>query len=158
MLKSPPQTPDEDPQAAPPNPVAGAVNEFVARALQRPMPASLRPDNQVIYRDPPADIANVFGGRWWFLDREIKGVHRVGLLRGLGWTIPHQHRVPGVNSVRIMLHSMTGPERYTIEFGEVTTGSDPSSPALFESKDRMGPFDRSELKNTYAAYLGQHTI
>lgn len=108
------------------------------------------------FHDPPELIQIAFGGRPWLADRGCQFVHRIGLMRGLGWRLATIHETRGINGVRIVARLRThGDQLYDLYFGEYQQGPDNLDLPVFRTIDHRPGLTAAQLKPAYAEVLGE---
>lgn len=143
------------------------VHPFAARMMNRPKPASLdsSPEARFFY-DPPELIQQVFGGRPWFFEQGVTSVHRVGLFRGLGWTLPllvQRQDERGINGVRITARKKRrvaegSEQKYDLEFLRRELPEDHCERGTERVIDHRPGLTIDQLKPAYAEVLGGHAV
>lgn len=124
----------------------------------RPLPFGMRPENQIHYADPPADIARVFGLRPFY---DATGAHtpfRIGLWHGIGWHLPVWHQLPdGTNMVRVTKRRDAG-DLYDIQFCHFEwSGEDNLDPPAYAVRQSVSA-PLAGLVEAYASILGKDAV
>lgn len=143
---------------------------FAARMMEKPLPETLAATaNDRHFYDPPELIQIAFGGRPWFFETGCNRIHRVGLFKGLGWsldpTIKRQDE-RGVTDVRVTARqTIRGKAQlFDMEFLhrdlEHEDAYETSHMVGFSTKvvHHVPGLQAHQLKAAYAEFLGEHAI
>lgn len=75
-------------------------------------------EHATMWPDDPRDIATAMGGREFFFNIGASRVHRIGLFKGLGFSIPKGESTRYIDFVRV--HREEGKTTFSIEFSIMT--------------------------------------
>lgn len=147
-----------------------AAHAFAQRMMSRPIGESMisDPAHRIFY-DPPELIQIAFGGRAWFHETDCTEVHRVGLFKGLGWTLSalvQKQDERGITGVRITARKMRrtaegSPQLYDMEFvaRAPLDPEDVSGPRAAPRVVTHRPGIAAEnLKKVYGEVIGEHAL
>jgi hypothetical protein len=120
-------------------------SEWVSRMREKAgeLHASMIDENFRFFHDPPEQIQRAFGGREWFWRTGAVAVHRIGLLRGLGWKHLDGQMADFMNYVRITAEE--GKPTYLVEVGR-NNGLDSDT---FDVKRSESGVPEAQLLATY---------